>query len=461
MSEGAVDPLFEVDPLEAAALGVELAAVRKPAGPRLERVVLLTLAAVQFTSIVDFMVVMPLGPQLMRKLHIDPAQFGWVVSSYTFAAGVAGIVASSLVDRFGRKAAFLTLYGGFLVGTLLCGLSPNYATLVLARIATGAFGGILGGMALAIIGDVFPPERRGRATGALMSAFALASVVGVPFGLYLGTNYGWHVPFLLLAGLGCPVMLVAARVLPPLREHLKRRTPTHPLRSLAETFSHPNHLNAFALVVTLMFGGFAVIPFISPYLVANVGMTEAQLPFVYLTGGGLTLVTAPWIGRMADRYGKLRVYRIVAPISAVLMIVVTNLPRVGPAAAVAATGFLMVSNAGRMVAALAMVTDSVVPARRGGFMSANSSVQHLATGLGAAFGGLVIAKGADGRLLHFDRVGMIAVTATLLSLWLAGRLRSAEATPGPEKKMTPSRSLGAAAEASCDAGEPIAETGSF
>lgn len=172
---------------------------------RTERIVLFVLAAVQFTSIVDFMVVMPLGPQLMRSLEIGPAEFGLIVSSYTFAAGVAGLVASSIVDRFSRRTAFLTLYAGFLIGTLLCALAPTYQLLVAARVLTGAFGGVLGGMAMAIIGDVFPEERRGRATGSLMSAFALASVFGVPFGLYLGMTFEWHAPFLALVALGISV----------------------------------------------------------------------------------------------------------------------------------------------------------------------------------------------------------------------------------------------------------------
>jgi predicted MFS family arabinose efflux permease len=416
------------------------------------RGVLLVLAAVQFTSIVDFMIVMPLGPQLMRTLAITPAQFGLIVSSYTFSAGVAGLLASSFVDRYGRRAAFLSLYVGFLLGTLLCGLAPGYATLLAARVVTGAFGGILGGMALTIIGDVFPDERRGAATGALMSAFAVASVVGVPFGLYLGTRYGWHAPFLMLAGLGSVVLPVGARTLPPLRGHLSpRRADAHPWATVVATFTHPNHLRAFALVVTLMFGGFAVIPYISPYLVANVGVTEIDLPWVYVAGGGLTLVTAPWIGRLADRHGKLRVYLIVAPIAAVLMIVVTNLPRVPLAVAVAMVGLLMVGNAGRMVAAMAMITASVEPRRRGGFMSANSSVQHVASGLGAFVGSRIIVKAGDGSLLHFDRVGLLAALATVISLVLAGRLRSAE--PGPATSTA--LSLGAADEALCNPGDPL------
>ncbi len=219
-------------------------AVKDDAATRMrERIVLVTLAAVQFITIVDFMVIMPLGPQLMRSLEIGPAQFGLVVSSYTLAGGIAGLVASSLVDRLERKVAFLAIDAGFLVGTLLCGLAPTYYTLVIARLATGAFGGILGGMAMAIIGDVFPEERRGRATGALMSGFALASVLGVPFGLFLGTRLGWHVPFLLLAALGIPILAVAALTLPRLRGHLGPKSANeHPLHVVVDTFTQPNHV---------------------------------------------------------------------------------------------------------------------------------------------------------------------------------------------------------------------------
>lgn len=416
-----------------------------------ERVILLILAAVQFTSIVDFMVIMPLGPQLMRTLGINPAQFGLIVSSYTLSAGAAGLVATSLVDRFGRRSAYLTLFTGFLVGTLMCGLASGYEALLAARVVTGAFGGVLGGMAMAIIGDVFPEERRGAATGALMSAFALASVAGVPFGLYLGTRLGWHAPFLLLAGLGCPVLAVGMWAMPALRDHLGKAAAAHPLTETWEIFTHANHLRAFALIVTLMFGGFAVVPYISPYLVANVGVTEVELPLIYIAGGGLTLVAAPLIGKLADRFGKLLVYRIMAPISAVLMLIVTNLPRVALPVAVGAVGALMVSNAGRMIAAMAMVTGSVEPRRRGGFMSANSAVQHLATGLGAFVGGGIITQAADGRLRHFDLVGLIAVATTLLSLWLAGRLRLA----GPGPATSAALCLGAAAESLGESGDPL------
>ncbi len=417
---------------------------------RRERLVLLILAAVQFTTIVDFMIVMPLGPQLMRTLEIGPARFGLIVSSYTFAAGAAGLVASSIIDRFARRTTFMFLYAGFLLGTLLCALAPNYELLLAARILTGAFGGILGGMAMAIIGDVFPEHRRGRATGSLMTGFSLASVAGVPLGLFFGTNYGWQIPFVGLAIGGAPVLLLTPLALPRLNEHVGKQH-AHPLRSLVETFSHANHLQAFALIVALMVGGFAVFPYLSPYLVANVGMTEQQLPLVYIVGGALTLIAAPIVGRLADRHGKLRVFRMIAPGSAVLLVAITHLGAAPLIVAVGVFGALMVCNVGRMIPAMAMVTSSVEPSRRGAFLSANSSVQHIAGGFGAYLGGIIVTQSADGRLENFGVVGWIAAASTLLSLWLAGRVRIVDQAPVSAEAM----SLAAAAEAEVDAGEPI------
>ena len=252
-------------------------------------------------------------------------------------------------------------------------------------------------MALAIIGDAIPEERRGRATGVLMSAFALASVVGVPICIYIGTKFGWHMPFLVLAAVGLPFLMLAVRVLPPLRDHLEGRVHAHPWAQLRDTFSHANHLRAFALTFAIMFGGFSVIPYISMYLVSNVGVSEENLTWVYVAGGLLTLVGAPLIGRLADQFGKLRVYRVVATIAASLMLAITNLRPVPLFVAMAVSGTLMLSNAGRMVAGLAIVTGSVERRLRGGFMSANSAVQHLASGLGAYVGGKIIAPAASGR----------------------------------------------------------------
>lgn len=420
------------------------------ASSRHERIVLTILAAVQFTTIVDFMIVMPLGPQLMRTLDIGPAEFGLIVSSYTFAAGVAGLVASAIVDRFARRSAFMSLYAGFLLGTLLCALAGSYQTLVLARVVTGAFGGILGGMTMTIIGDVFPEERRGRATGSLMMGFSLASVAGVPLGLYLGTNYGWQFPFYVLVLGGLPALLLTPLALPRLGDHI-RDSHTHPFRAVAATFSRANHLNAFALISVLMLAGFSVFPYISAYFVANIGMTEDQLPLIFIVGGALTLLAAPVIGRLADRFGKLTVYRIISPFSALLFVIITHLPQTGAALIVTVYGALMVCNVGRMIAAMALITGSVEPAERGGFLSANSSVQHIASGVAAYLSGTLISQSPDGQLENFGTVGWIAAATTLISIWLAGRIRLA-GTPGPSAEEL---SLAAAAEATVDAGDPL------
>jgi MFS transporter, DHA1 family, inner membrane transport protein len=416
-----------------------------------ERIVLLILAAIQFTSIVDFMVIMPLGPQLQRVLGLSPTQFGFVVSSYTFAAGLAGLVATMFLDRFARRSAFLMAFAGFLLGTLFCGLAPDFGTLLAARVLTGSFGGLLGGIALVIVSDIMPERRRGAAIGFLMSSFALASVAGVPIGLALGQRFGWHFPFLALAALGVPVFLVAARALPRLDGHLQHMVAERPLDRLWSTFAHPNHLRAFGLTVVLMFSGLAVFPYASPYLVANVHFDESLLPLNYMAGGALTLLASPLIGKLSDRFGKLLIFRIIIPANAAVVILLTTLPPVHPEIVIAVVGALMVTNAGRMVPAMALISASVEPHRRGGFLGANAAVQHLAAGLGAMVGGMILTQSDDGKLIqNYSVVGIIAAAASLSSLWLAGRLRSfgyAHTTSVAESTC--------AAAAAVDPGEPV------
>jgi predicted MFS family arabinose efflux permease len=303
-------------------------------------------------------------------------------------------------------------------------------------------------MSLAIIGDAFPENRRGSATGSLMTGFALASVAGVPLGLFLGTTYGWHVPFVSLAIAGIPALALAPFALPPLNAHIGKSHESA-LQSIIEIFSDGNHLNSFALITMLMIGSFTVFPMLNPYLVGNVGIKEEQLPFMYIAGGALTLLTAPVVGRLADRYGKLVVYCIIVPGSALLMLVITHLPPVHVGIAVAVFGALMMCNVGRMIAAYAMVTGSVEPRRRGTFLSINSSVQHVSSGIGAYLGGVIVSKSADNRIENFGAVGWLAAGCTLFTLWLASRVQIVDETSAE------SLSLAAAAEASVDAGEPI------
>jgi predicted MFS family arabinose efflux permease len=396
----------------------------RPAPGTLDRAgaILFALAALQFIALVDFMIVMPLGPQLMADLGIDASRFSWAVSAYTLSAGIAGFLAAPWLDRMPRKTAYLVSSLGLIAGTAACGLASTFPRLLAARCVAGGFGGVHGAIALAIVADVFPPERRGRATGMLMSAFAIASVAGVPLGILLGTGLGWQAPFFVLAGLGGPLVALAAWVLPPVAAHVDgvRR---HPFAHLRETVAAPAHRRACALIALLMVGAFSVIPFISTAFVANVGVTERQLPIVFIVGGLFTLVSTPLAGRLVDRFGALTVFRGIVPLSAAMMLVVTNLPAVGIAVAAPVAALLMAANASRMVTAMSLIISSIEPRRRGSFMSVNSAVQHVASGLGTTLGGMIVAGGAGEPLRNFWVVGMLAAAATITSLRLAARIR--------------------------------------
>jgi predicted MFS family arabinose efflux permease len=406
---------------------------------RRERGLLLILAAVQFTHLVDFMIMSPLGPQFIRVFHITPEAFGILVSAYAFSASLSGLVAARFVDRFDRKRALLAVYGGFTIGTVLCAMAVNYWLLLLARIVTGGFGGVVAALVLAVVGDAFPYSRRGTAMGVVLSAFSVALIAGVPAGLFLGNALGWAAPFAVLGGLSAIVLTAAAFILPPLHGHLHAPRTAKSVGFWRLLFD-PNYMRAYALTVALMLGLFMIVPYIATYLVANVGRTESELPYVYFSGGLTTLLTVPVMGRLSDRYGKLSTFRVVALLTVVPILVLTNLPPVSLAAALAWTTIFMVTTSGRMVPAQALITACATPQHRGSFMSVTASVQQMASGLGSFLGGLLLGTTtqagprADGHippLVGFGTVGFLSALFTLLSVVLAGRLRLAEGELSP------------------------------
>ncbi len=403
---------------------------RAARAPR-ELALLLTLATIQFTHVVDFMIMMPLGPQFMRLFAVGPQQFAFLVSAYTFAAAASGFVAAFWIDRFDRKRALLGLYAAFIVATALCGMAPNYALLLAARIVAGAFGGLLGALVLAIVADLVPYARRATATAIVAASFSLASIAGVPLGLWIAAHSTWRMPFLVLAGLSVAVGVAAARILPPLRGHLAHPHSRHPLEQLRAIFGVPNHRRAFAFTIALMFAGFSVIPFVAPYNVANVGISETDLPLIYFAGGLATLVTAQVIGRLADRHGKKRLFAVIGFASIVPILVTTHLPPVPLPVVVAAAVLFFVLVTGRFGPGMALVSGSAEPRLRGSFMSFNASLQQMGSGLAAMTAGLVIGRAPDGTLTHYGIVGWLAVAATLLAIWLAYRIRVVDDTTAP------------------------------
>jgi predicted MFS family arabinose efflux permease len=414
-----------------------------------EWLLLLVLGAVQFTNVMDFVIVMPLGPQLMRELDILPQQFGFMVSVYGFSASLAGLLAAWFIDRFDRKKALLFLYGGFTVGTLCCAAAPSYPFLVVARTLTGGFGGIMGATMLAIIGDVFPDSRRGTATGVVMSAFSVASILGVPAGLYLANLNSWATPFWVLGGLSVAVLGLTRGVLPSLRGHLGRGHSVTPWEVLRD----PNHLRAYVFMTALVMSTFMVIPYIAAYAVANVGRQETELPYIYLCGGIASLLTLTWFGRLSDRFGKLVVFRILVVLAMIPTFLLTNLPPVPLALVLVISTLFMVTTAGRMVPAMAMITACSLPRYRGSFMSINASVQHMAMGLAAQVGGLLLHKAEDGRLTGFATIGILAACAMMLSIILAGRLRPVDL--GPESAITPDPNMDPTAPALPDGTDEV------
>lgn len=389
-----------------------------------EWAVLLVLAGVQFSHILDFMVLMPLGPQFMRMFAVGPTKFGFLVSVYTFSAAAVGFAAAFFIDRFDRKKALLILYACFGATTLLAASSDSYAMLLAARALAGAFGGVLSAIVFAILGDLIPEGRRGAALGLVMSAFSIAATVGVPISLSLATQFTWRAPYFFLAGLCICIWSGAFWLLPGMRGHLRAARERHPLAQALEVFREPNHRKAFLFSGTLFLSGFAVIPFISPYMVANVGVREAQLPLLYLVAGALTLVMVRLVGRLTDLHGKQRLFMLVACGSALAILNLTNLPRVPIYVAVLASAFMMSMMSGRFVPAMALITASVAPRLRGSFMSFNSSIQQFASGTASFGASLVIGRNPAGELTHYGTVGIFAVMATLASIYLARRIRA-------------------------------------
>ena len=392
--------------------------------PLSEWFLLLMLAALQFTVAVDFVIMMPLGPQLMRIFDINTPAFNLAVSAYAGAAGLSGICAALFLDRFDRKMALLTIYGGFTIGTLFCGLAPTYGTLVFARALAGCFGGIVGGISLAIVGDLVPEARRASAMGTVMSAFSVAQVAGIPLGLYLADTLSWHVPFVALAGLSAVVWVCALIQLPKVRAHLALSRTETPVRRFVAILFNADHLRALALMAVITMGGFMIIPDLANYLVNNVGLSAPELRWVYLVGGTATLFTMNGIGRLADQFGRMRMFGIMMVCSMVAAFLITHLPVVPAAVAVATSTFFMISMTGRFVPAITMITSSVSAMHRGGFMSINSSVAQFSSAVAAAISGLIIHDGANHQLIGFSVVGWTYLGWAVIGLWLGARVRA-------------------------------------
>ena len=378
---------------------------------RYQAFIITIIALLQFTVILDFMVMAPLGAMLIRIMHISPGQFGWVVSAYAFSAAIAGILAAGFADKFDRKKMLLVFYAGFVLGTLLCGIAPDYQFLLMARMVTGLFGGVLMATNMAIIADLFPLSTRGRVMGYVQMAFAVSQVAGIPVGLLLANRLGWHMPFLMIDAICVPIGIVIIRWMQPVDAHLRERAAQQPLAHLIRTASQKKYLPAFLATVFLTTGGFLMMPYSTTFLVHNVGVGEQILPVVFIVAGIANLFTGPLIGKWSDKIGKFRMF-IWGTLSAAILVTILTHLSITPLWEVLVINTLMyIAVFSRMIPSQALVSGVPEMKDRGAFMSINSSVQQLGGGVASAIGGWIISQDSAGRLVNYDILGFATLGA--------------------------------------------------
>jgi predicted MFS family arabinose efflux permease len=405
-------------------------ATASPAFSGYQKIVIAMLAFLQFAVILDFLLMAPLGALIMPALDISPAQFGTVVSAYAFAAGISGIATAGFADRFDRKKLLLFFFSGFIAGTLWCGLARSFESLLLARVVTGMFGGVIGSVVLAIATDLFPPQMRGRVMGFIQTAFAASQVLGIPFGIYLSNHWDWQAPFLALAALGAAGGLLIAWKMRPVAEHLKLPQEHGAFAHLFHTLGERRYLLSFVSVLFLATGGFMLMPFSSAFTVNNLGISLHDLPIIYLVTGIATIFVGPLVGKATDSFGKLRVFYFGTAVMIVMVLIYTHLATSTLVIVTAINVVLFIGIFSRMIPFQALMSQVPVQTQRGSFNAINASISQLAGGLASVVAGHIVQEGADGRLHHYEVAGYVVVATSLLACVLLWRIAHAEKAVG-------------------------------
>jgi len=394
--------------------------------------VVAVLAFLQFTVVLDFMILSPLGAILLQDLHITTKQFGAVVSAYAFSASAAGILAAGFADKFDRKRLLLFFYSGFVLGTFLCGIAPSYEFLFVARMVTGLFGGVIGSISFAIIADLFPFEARGKVMGFVMTAFSASQVLGIPLGLYLSNHWGWHMPFLMIVAVSAVVGVLIALRLKPINEHLKVRSDRNALRHLLKTLAEPRYFWAFAATMLLAVGGFMLMPFGSTFSVENMGIPLEKLPVIYIATGVASFIAGPLLGRLSDSIGKYPMFCIGSGVGMALVIYYCRLGITPLGTVIALNIVLFIAITARMVSTQALSSAVPDPGDRGAFMAINSSLQQLAGGVASSAAGFIVVQTAKGPLAHYDELGLVvagAMSITVVLMFKVNRMVRAKLAP--------------------------------
>ncbi|HSB93785.1 MAG TPA: MFS transporter, partial [Flavitalea sp.] len=370
-----------------------------------QKMVIPILAIVQFTVVLDFMVMAPLGDMLMKTMKLDASQFAAAVSVYAFSAGISGLLAAGFADKFDRKKLLLFFYTGFITGTFICAMASTYHMLMVGRIVTGIFGGVLGSISFAIVADLFTFDQRGRVMGFVQMAFAISQVGGIPVGLYLANHFGWEAPFFLIVGLSVLTGLVIIRFLRPVVAHMERKATVRPVEHLRKTVSNKSYQLPFLTTALLSIGGFMMMPFSTPFIINNLHISQTSLPLIYVITGIGSMVTLPMIGKLSDRIGKYPTFVGGSILAIIMVLIYTNLPPIPVWELILVNMIMFAGIMSRMIPATALMTAIPAMEDRGAFMSINSSLQQVAGGIASVIAGLIIYQQPNGSLQHFNTLG--------------------------------------------------------
>ncbi len=384
---------------------------------------LLLLGAIQFTHILDFMIIMPLGPTLMREFNLTTTEFGILISAYSIAAAIAGLISGIYADLFDRKKYMLTVYLGFIIGTYCCGIATSFSYLLIARVLAGAFGGVVAGSVYSIASEISSDLNRGKAMGVIASSFSIASVCGVPIGLFIATKFNWNAPFIFLAVFSMFIFIISLKIFPRFTDHISFEK-ENIFKKYFSVFNNSLNMKCFIFGMSIIFASFAVIPYIATYTVKNVGITEKDLSYVYLVGGFFTIFSARYLGRLVDNIGPYKVYTVLALLSIVPIIALTNLPPMGITQVLCVTVPFMMIVSGRQIPALTLITQVIKPQQRGSFLAINTALRHVSTGTASLIGGYIISTNVDGKIVNYNYAGYFCILIMFISLFLIAQIKN-------------------------------------
>lgn len=388
-----------------------------------QKIVIFILAMTQFTVILDFMVMSPLGDMLIKSLSMKPSSFGVAVSAYAFSAGISGLLTAGFADRFDRKKLLLFFYTGFIIGTFLCSLATSYEVLVVARIITGLFGGVIGSISMAIITDLFTLQQRGRVMGYVQMGFGASQVLGIPIGLYIANQWGWESPFVMVAALGIILAIFIVVKLKPINKHLGLVHEKTAFKHLLHTVSKRNYRIGFASTAVLSIGGFMMMPFGSVFAVNNLHVTAKELPVLFMISGVSSLLIMPMVGRLSDKMSKFKIFAMASILMMIICVAYTNLSATPFWIVIIFNIFMMIAVMSRMIPSSALTSAIPEPEDRGAFMSINASMQQIAGGVAAAVSGIIVVQKTEfSPLVNYNIVGYVVFVISLIGIYLVHRV---------------------------------------